>query len=42
MCSVEILRDNIISRVYFPKLPEYGYLNDEMKDKFNNKVDRTS
>ena len=41
-CEIEIVRDGGLERVHFPKLPLCFMLSDEMKESFNNKVDRSS
>ncbi|EGR33562.1 MIR domain protein [Ichthyophthirius multifiliis] len=41
-CQIEIIRDGELQTIYFPKLPLCFTLADEVKDDFNNQVDRSS
>ncbi|EGR27785.1 MIR domain protein, partial [Ichthyophthirius multifiliis] len=41
-CQIEIIRDGELQTIFFPKLPLCFTLSDEVKDHFNNKVNRSS
>lgn len=41
-CSIDIIRDNNLYQIYFPKLPYCKQLPKDVKSEFHNDVDRTS
>ncbi|EGR30656.1 mir domain protein [Ichthyophthirius multifiliis] len=42
LCQIEIIRDNQLFTIYFPKLPFCFMMKDKFKEEFNNKLDRSS